>query len=104
MEMCKSEALVILGKAINLETSPIFTQVPQYSMERSKWFRRLYRAYRDPHSYGQSVSMPSAVREATEDEEALLVMAKVRAYFEIAYKVCCAFLYTLFPLLTLSGI
>ncbi|KAK0214372.1 P-loop containing nucleoside triphosphate hydrolase protein [Armillaria fumosa] len=86
MEMCKSEALVILSKAINLETSPIFTQVPQYSMERSKWFRRLYRAYRDPHSYGLSVSMPSAVREATEDEEALLVMAKVRAYFEIAYK------------------
>ncbi|PBK94334.1 hypothetical protein ARMGADRAFT_90464 [Armillaria gallica] len=86
MEMCKSEALVILGKAINLETSPIFTQVPQYSMERSKWFRRLYRAYRDPHTYGLSVSMPSAVREATEDEEALLVMAKVRAYFEIAYK------------------
>ncbi|KAK0476319.1 P-loop containing nucleoside triphosphate hydrolase protein [Armillaria novae-zelandiae] len=86
MEMCKSETLLILGKAINLETSPIFTQVPQYSMERSKWFRRLYKAYRDPHSYGHSVSMPAAVREATEDEEALLVMAKVRAYFEIAYK------------------
>ncbi|KAK0220837.1 P-loop containing nucleoside triphosphate hydrolase protein [Armillaria nabsnona] len=86
MEMCKSEALVILGKAINLETSPIFTQVPQYSMERSKWFRRLYRAYRDPHSYGIPIPMPSPVREATEDEEALLVMAKVRAYFEIAYK------------------
>ncbi|PBK68045.1 hypothetical protein ARMSODRAFT_292786 [Armillaria solidipes] len=86
METCKSEALVIFGKAIKLETSPIFTQVPQYSMERSKWFRRLYRAYRDPHTYGIAISMPSAVREATEDEEALLVMAKVRAYFEIAYK------------------
>ncbi|PBK68049.1 hypothetical protein ARMSODRAFT_976320 [Armillaria solidipes] len=34
------------------------------------------RAYRDPHSYGIAISMPSPVHEATEDEEALLIMAK----------------------------
>ncbi|KAK0443664.1 P-loop containing nucleoside triphosphate hydrolase protein [Desarmillaria tabescens] len=89
MEMCKSEALVILGKAVKLETSPVYTQVPQYSMERSKWFKRFYSVYTNPNRHWDYIANPSLlppVREATEDEEALLVMAKVREYFEIAYK------------------
>ncbi|KAK0439518.1 P-loop containing nucleoside triphosphate hydrolase protein [Desarmillaria tabescens] len=76
MEICKSEALVILSKAVKLETSPVYTQVPQYSMERSKWH----------WDYNTNPTLLAPVREATEDEEALLIMAKVRAYFEMAYK------------------
>ncbi|KAK0200154.1 P-loop containing nucleoside triphosphate hydrolase protein [Desarmillaria ectypa] len=99
MEICKSEALVILGKAVKLETSPVYTQVPHYSIERSKWFRRFHRVYTNPSGYDihrpsnpdgawYIPSTPSAppARETTEDEEVLLVMAKVRAYFEMAYK------------------
>ncbi|KAK0441222.1 uncharacterized protein EV420DRAFT_1315586 [Desarmillaria tabescens] len=113
MEICKDEALVIIGKAVKLETSPVYTQVPHYSMERSKWFRRFHRVYVNPsgyhiplpspdlrpgrrggrrYSYSRSPSPPPPppppppARETTEDEEALLVMAKVRAYFEMAYK------------------
>ncbi|KAK0200177.1 P-loop containing nucleoside triphosphate hydrolase protein [Desarmillaria ectypa] len=97
METCRSEALVILGKAVKLETSPVFTQVPHYSMERSQWFKRFYRVYTSPNSYSihqaspdntylANTTLPFPARETTEDEEALLVMAKVRAYFELAYK------------------
>ncbi|KAK0501905.1 P-loop containing nucleoside triphosphate hydrolase protein [Armillaria luteobubalina] len=106
MENCKSNALDVLGKAVKLETSPVFTQVPHYSMERSKWFRRFHRAYTYPSGYAidaiqsplyhnrrrgtdlppQPPPPPPPAQERTEDEDALLVMAKVRAYFEIAYK------------------
>ncbi|KAG7441691.1 P-loop containing nucleoside triphosphate hydrolase protein [Guyanagaster necrorhizus] len=90
MEICKSEALVILGKAVKLETSPVFTQVPQYLMERSKWFRRFHRVYTSPSSYSLHYNLrpspPPPALETTEDEEVLHVMAKVRAYFELAYK------------------
>ncbi|SJL16535.1 uncharacterized protein ARMOST_20061 [Armillaria ostoyae] len=105
MEKCKSEALVVLGKAVKLETSPVFTQVPHYSMERSKWFRRFHKVYTYPSGYiidrpspvyhsgrrggpvpARTPSPPPPAHETTEDEDALLVMAKVRAYFELAYK------------------
>ncbi len=99
MEIYKTEALVTLGKVVKLETSPVFTQVPHYLMERSKWLERFRKVYKTPRTYsihrpGPSELRPSlvaadsyTVHETTEDEEALLVMAKVRAYFEMAYKV-----------------
>ncbi|KAK0220838.1 P-loop containing nucleoside triphosphate hydrolase protein [Armillaria nabsnona] len=100
MEIYKSEALVILRKAVKLETSPKYTQVPHYLMERSKWLERFRKVYRTSSTYAIHRPSPSdstlrpslvgadfyPVRETTEDEEALLVMAKVRTYFEMAYK------------------
>ncbi|KAK0441268.1 uncharacterized protein EV420DRAFT_1730365 [Desarmillaria tabescens] len=119
MEIYKSEALVMLRKAVKLETPPEFTQVLHYSMERSKWLERFHKVYRTSSTYAirqplsaidsglrpslvsmESYAVPAResyaapareayevpVRETTEDEDALLVMAKVRAYFEMAYK------------------
>lgn len=96
MEIYKSEALVILHKAVKLETSPKFTQVPHYLMERSKWLERFHKVYKASSTYAIHRSSPSElrlaeveyypVREITEDEEALVVMAKVQTYFEVAYK------------------
>ncbi|SJL16534.1 uncharacterized protein ARMOST_20060 [Armillaria ostoyae] len=100
MEIYKSETLVTLEKAVKLETSPVFTQVPHYLMERSKWLERFRKVYKTSSTYAIHRPGPSdsalrpfivgaeyhTVRETTEDEEALLVMAKVRAYFEMAYK------------------
>ncbi|KAK0214373.1 P-loop containing nucleoside triphosphate hydrolase protein [Armillaria fumosa] len=51
MEIYKSEALVILHKAVKLETSPKFTQVPHYLMERSKWLDRFQRVYKNSSTY-----------------------------------------------------
>ncbi len=101
MEIYKSEALVILRKAVKLETSPKSTQVPHYLMERSKWLERFRKVYKTSNAYAIHRQSPIEstlrsslvaaefypVHETTEDEEALLVMAKVRTYFEMAYKV-----------------
>ncbi|KAK0476320.1 P-loop containing nucleoside triphosphate hydrolase protein [Armillaria novae-zelandiae] len=95
MEIYKKEALVTLHKAVKLDTSPKFTQVPHYLMERSKWLEQFHKVYNTSGTYllRSSPSEPRlagvayyTVRETAEDEEALVVMAKVRTYFEVAYK------------------
>jgi hypothetical protein len=89
IDRCKEMAHKALLKTLELEKTPLFTQNRRYfDSERAEWLTRFQDKHRNtnnPDVWGlrsQSVSdSPSSF-----DEE-MTVMAEVRAYFEVAYRV-----------------
>jgi hypothetical protein len=89
VDKCREAALKALLKTLELEKMPLFTQNTQFlGSEREKWLGRYQhkRRYPYPHS-GQEERMPMPIPTPPFDEE-IVVMAEVRAYFEVAYRVC----------------
>jgi len=76
IDQCKETAHKALLKTLELEKTPLFTQNRRFfDSERAEWLTR----FRDKHRNTNYPPQPF-------DEE-MTVMAEVRAYFEVAYRV-----------------
>lgn len=92
VDECREAALKALLKTLELEKMPLFTQNTEFlGSEREKWLGRYQYKHRWP--YPRSVSPesraqspPTPTPTSSFDEE-MVVMAEVRAYFEVAYRV-----------------
>jgi hypothetical protein len=98
-EQRKELAFKAVQKALELEKTPLFTQNLQvFDFEKTEWLRRYEYIHENPHdsysgrgSYCSNCSgycRPVTPTRSTEFREPLEVMADVRAYFEVAYRVC----------------
>jgi len=75
-ERCRDEALNALEKILRLERVPLYTQnVECLQAEASKWLAKYVNT-----RWPEELTKPSFADE-------LNVMAKVQAYFQVAYKV-----------------
>ncbi|KAF7361538.1 hypothetical protein MSAN_01187400 [Mycena sanguinolenta] len=94
LETCKDQALETLEKILALEKLPLFTQnTHQFQTETKAWFTRyntvrhhwsFYRLGSLHHDYPLAVHALMAANE--EYAEELVLMANVRAYWQIAYQ------------------
>jgi hypothetical protein len=87
-EQCRELALKALRKMLELEKTPLFTQNLQlFHSERTEWLRRYEYGYRWPTN---TASYPtySGGADTSSVKDAMVVMADVRAFFEVAYRVC----------------
>ncbi|KAF9022803.1 hypothetical protein BDZ89DRAFT_1018629 [Hymenopellis radicata] len=79
MEAIKEGASGILKKIVELETTRVYSGNPDFLRERDQWLRRFR------HLVYAAVARPYSP-PPTPYEDELHIMAKVRAYFEVAYK------------------
>ena len=89
-EQCRELALKGLRKMLELEKTPLFTQNLQlFHSERTEWLRRYEYGYRWPASIPSFPTIPQfpAAADTSNVKDAMVVMADVRAFFEIAYRV-----------------
>jgi hypothetical protein len=82
IKMCKTETLRTLGKILELEKTPMFTQNTDFlTAETNKWLS----IYINPSVDVSYHHLPTVNSNTVDD--AILVMAKVHAYFQVAHKV-----------------
>jgi vacuolar protein sorting-associated protein 1 len=78
---CRVETIRTLEKILALESVPLFTQNTDFlKSERKKWLSH-YTDIRASHNYNRRIDVEDQFHNA------LTVMADVRAYFEVGYKV-----------------
>ena len=102
LDKIKANALHMLDKMLQLEHYPVFTQNGDLASEKKKWLLFYTRIRREPsrylidqahpsHESSESEGADSDAEDIAEDaediQEALSVMANVRAYFQVIYKV-----------------
>lgn len=97
LNKCKVETLHILEKVLALESVPLFTQNTDFlNSEGKKWLSTYTRVRGQSSRYlvpsqPTPYPCPDIIFEEANDENqfhnALIVMANVRAYFQVAYKV-----------------
>uniref|UniRef100_A0A0W0FIH9 Uncharacterized protein n=1 Tax=Moniliophthora roreri TaxID=221103 RepID=A0A0W0FIH9_MONRR len=79
-QACKDAALVVLEKAVQLETSPLYTQNHHYyNSQRDKWRKHFRDAVTTPGIFGSQM-------QVQEYQSELDLMGDVRAYFKVAFK------------------
>jgi hypothetical protein len=99
LDKIKASALQTLDRTLELEQEPVFTQNSDlFASEKQKWLSFYTRIRDDPSMYRLKVPVSDGYGSASETDEspaatedrfqeALVVMATVRAYFQVAYKV-----------------
>ncbi|KAF8198265.1 P-loop containing nucleoside triphosphate hydrolase protein [Mycena galopus ATCC 62051] len=94
LEVCKDHALETLEKMLALEKLPLFTQnTHQFQTESKAWFTRYNTVRHHWSSYRLGVLPPNTplvpqalMYQGEEYAEELVLMANVRAYWQIAYQ------------------
>jgi hypothetical protein len=97
LDKCKVETIRILEKILALESVPLFTQNTDFlESEGQKWLSTYTRIRGQSSSYlvdppppvDYYYHPPPVAEEPVKDfNNAMIVMANVRAYFQVAYKV-----------------
>jgi hypothetical protein len=80
--MFKTETLRTLGKILELEKTPLFTQNTNFLTAETERWLSIYNPVEVPYHYRQILS-----HNHNAVDDAILVMAKVRAYFQVAHNV-----------------
>jgi hypothetical protein len=107
LEKCREHAQKALETLLNYESQPLFTQNTHYLLnEEEKWRKHFNELYSDAHlhkrsadggrrsrssfTFPQTLQIDAKNAEPIHNEyaEELAVMARVQAYFRVAYKVC----------------
>ncbi len=82
LQKCRDDALDALNKLLELESIPLYTQNLHYLQDcRSKWLSRYEAEFRKTQT---QVELMKGYHPYMEE---LKLMADVRAYFQVAYKV-----------------
>ncbi len=93
MESIKEGASITLKKIVELETTRVYSSNTDFLRERDQWLHRYQYVTLSETQYHITVrhsphpwkTVPDYYLSSYEDE--MHLMAKVRAYFEVAYKV-----------------
>jgi hypothetical protein len=87
-EKCEQSTLKAVRKTLERERGSLFTQnIEFFISEKTKWLKRYEYAHQYPTSTLSFTMTASYDPPATPFREPLILMAEVRAYFEVAYRV-----------------